>query len=78
MGAFCQFAVEEVLRDAARFHMPDVAEPAQTPLTKQGEHAVCAGSLQNFRVGDFLPPGMCRIRRKHLRWKLLSFFSCLA
>ena len=55
-GAFCQFAVEEVLRDAALLHMPDVAEAAQTPPTKKGEHAVCAGLLQDFRVGDFLLP----------------------
>ena len=55
-GTFCQFAVEEVPRDAARFHMPDVAEPAQTPLTKKGKHAVCAGSLQDFRVDEFLLP----------------------
>ena len=55
-GAFCQFAVGEVLRHAARFHTPDVAEPVQMPLTKKGEHAVCAGSLQDFRVGDFLLP----------------------
>ena len=53
-GAFSQFTLEEVLRDTARFHTPDVAEPAQTPVAKKGEHA---GLFQDFSVGDFLLPG---------------------
>ena len=56
-GAFCQFDVEEVLRDAARLHTFEVAEPAQTPVAKKGEHAVYAGSLQDLSFGDFLLPG---------------------
>ena len=57
-GAFCQFTVvEEVLLNAARFDTLDVAESAQTPLTKKGKHDVYAGSLEDFRVGDFMLPG---------------------
>ena len=37
MRAFCQFTVEEVLGDAARFHMP---------VVKKGKHAVYAGLMR--------------------------------
>ena len=55
---FCQFvAVEEVLRDAARFHTPGMSEPAETPLAEKAKHAAYAGSLQDFSVVDLFLPG---------------------
>ena len=70
-----QLAKEKIFGNAACAHSPHIAEPPKAPLCEKCVETAYVDSLQNLFIGDPLLP--LNLRR-HLMWKLLRFFSCLA
>ena len=54
--AFCQFTIQDVFGNAARFHGLDMAKPAQASLAKHGKHTVHVGSFAHLCVWHSLFP----------------------
>ena len=52
--ALRQFTIQDVFGNVARFHVLDMAKPAQVSLTKQGKHTVHVGSFTHLHFWHFL------------------------
>ena len=47
--------IQKAIGDAAGFHSPDMAKPAEAPLAENGKHALHVGTIQVF-WGNFVLP----------------------
>ena len=54
--ALCQFTIQEVFADAARFHVLDIAKPGQASFANHGKHTVRVGSFAHLRLWHSLFP----------------------